>query len=276
MKSIYILFVVLMLVMQGCSEADLKLYSDEPRVYLGGYTREASTTFYYDEVDVVRDTLYIPVETMGGPRDYDRAVAIRQVTVYDVEYTIENGVKVDSTVTENPYNAIAGKHFVSFDSEEAKQLMVIPANEVKAFIPVIFLRDPSLKENVYTLKIQLGDNDEFKIGGVKNDVEYTLICADKLVKPNFWGNYPYSGGYGAFGEYSTRKHEFMIEVTGEKINDEWWNTKVYGISGAQNHYQVKFKTALDRYNNDPANIASGAAPMREVEGDLSSKLITFK
>ena len=95
-------------------------YGDVPRVYLGGYTRTASQTFFYDEDDVVRDTIYVYVETMGGPRDYDRLVAFRQMTVYDVEYVVENGVNVDSTVTENPYNAVAGKHFVAFDSKEAK------------------------------------------------------------------------------------------------------------------------------------------------------------
>ena len=113
------------------------LYGDEPRVYLGGYTRAESMTFYYDTDDVVRDTLYVYVETMGGPRDYDRAVNFKQVTVCDVEYTVENGVKVDSVVTENPYNAVADKHFVAFDSEEARKLMVIPAGEVSANIPII-------------------------------------------------------------------------------------------------------------------------------------------
>ena len=275
MRSIYIL-TLLLLSMIGCSEADLKLYSDESRVYLGGYTRASSTTFYYDTDDVTRDTLYVYVETMGGPRDYDRAVTFKQVTVYDIEYTVENGMKVDSVVTENPYNAIAGKHFVAFDSEEAKRLMVIPANKVSALIPVIFLRDPSLKENEHYLTVQLCENDEFKIGGVKEDVEYAFTCADKLIKPNFWGTNPFAGGFLAFGDYSTRKHEFMIEVSGERIDDEWWNTKVNSVAGAQNYYKAKFKTALDKYNNAPTNIASGTAPMREIEEDLSSKLITFK
>ena len=68
----------------------------------------------------------------------------------------------------------------------------------------------------------------------------------------------------------------MIEVSGERIDDEWWNTKVNSVAGAQNYYKAKFKTALDKYNNAPTNIASGTAPMREIEEDLSSKLITFK
>ena len=142
MRNIY-LFVVLLLSMISCNEADLMQYSDIPRVYLGGYTRAASQTFFYDAEDVVRDTIYVYVETMGGPRDYDRLVSFRQMTVYDVEYVVENGVNVDSTVTENPYNAVADKHFVAFDSEEAKKLMVVPANEVSANIPIILLRDPS-------------------------------------------------------------------------------------------------------------------------------------
>lgn len=275
MRSIYILAMLLLSVI-SCSEADLMLYSDEPRVYLGGYTRTQSTTFYYDTDDVTRDTLYVYVETMGGPRDYDRAVTFKQVTVYDKEYTVENGVKVDSVVTENPYNAVPGKHFVAFDSEEAKKLMVIPANEVSVHIPVILLRDASLKEDVYYLTLQLSENDEFKIGGVTKDVEYAITFADKLIKPSFW-DLPYQGAY-YFGDYSIRKHEFMIKVSGERIDNEWWGT-LYGtsaVAGLLKYYQNKFKVELNKYNNDPANIASGAAPMREIEGDPTSKLITFK
>ena len=65
MRNIY-LFVVLLLSMISCNEADLMQYSDIPRVYWGGYTRAASQTFFYDAEDVVRDTIYVYVETMGG------------------------------------------------------------------------------------------------------------------------------------------------------------------------------------------------------------------
>ena len=58
MRNIY-LFVVLLLSMISCNEADLMQYSDIPRVYLGGYTRAASQTFFYDAEDVVRDTIYV-------------------------------------------------------------------------------------------------------------------------------------------------------------------------------------------------------------------------
>lgn len=274
MRRIYILAMLLLSVI-SCSEADLMLYSDEPRVYLGGYTRAESKTFYYDTDDVTRDTLYVYVETMGGPRDYDRAVNFKQVKVYDVEYTVENGVKVDSVVTENPYNAVAGKHFVAFDGEETKKLMIVPAGEVNALIPVILLRDASLKENEYYLTLQLIENDEFKIGGVTKDVEYAFTFTDKLMKPDFW-DLPYQGAY-YFGKYSTRKHEFMIEVAGGKIDNEWWSS-LYGtssIAGLLAYYQNKFKMELDKYNNDPENIANGLAPMREIAGDPTSNLVTF-
>ena len=126
----------------------------------------------------------------GGAERLRSFGSFRQMTVYDVEYVVENGVNVDSTVTENPYNAVADKHFVAFDSEEAKKLMVVPANEVSANIPIILLRDPSLKANEYYLTLQLVENDEFKIGGVQKDVEYAITFADKLVEPNFWGTNP--------------------------------------------------------------------------------------
>ena len=263
---------LMFLTVLGCSEADLMLYQDEPRVYLGGYSRSESTTFYYDEASVERDTIYISVETMGGPKDYDRPVTFSQVTKYDTEYVVENGVNVDSIVTENPYNAVPGTHYVPFDSDEAKALMVIPANEVSALIPVILLRDPSLKKNEYYLDFELSANSEFKIGGAKEDVRYEIIFADKLVKPNFW-SLIYDGYY--FGAYSTRKHEFMIDVSGKRVDDEWWDTQVTGITGAVQYYQNLFKAALSAFNNAPENIASGAAPLRENADDPTSALIVF-
>lgn len=274
MKNIY-LFTILLLFLISCNESELMQYKDVPRVYLGGYERQASRTFYYDSEEVIRDTVYIYVETMGGPKEYNRSISFKQMTIYDIEYVIENGQKIDSTITENPHNAVAGKHFLAFDNDEAKKMMIIPANEVNAKIPVVLFRDLSLKNDEYYLKLQLVENEEFKIGGEQKDVEFTITFADKLIKPNFWGNNPYAGGYWLFKEYSTRKHKFMIDVTGERIDDDWYNTKVYGINGASNYYQAKFRTALDKFNNDPENIRSGAAPMREIEGDLTSKEIKF-
>ena len=65
MKNIY-LFTILLLFLISCNESELMQYKDVPRVYLGGYERQASRTFYYDSEEVIRDTVYIYVETMGG------------------------------------------------------------------------------------------------------------------------------------------------------------------------------------------------------------------
>lgn len=271
MKNIVILILAFLSV-TGCQEANLMLYQDEPRVYFGSYSRGESISFYYAADDIRTDTVYISVQTMGGPRNYDRPVSFKQVTKLDIDYVMENGIVVDSTVSENPYNAVPGKHFMPFDHEDIRELMVIPASEVSARIPVILLRDPSLKENEYYLNFELIENDEFKLGGAKEDMGFEINFADKLIKPNFWDTVMKDYYWGA---YSTRKHEFMIEVSGERIDDEWWNSKVNGVTGAISYYQNKFKAALNAFNSDPQNIESGVAPLREIENDPTSNLIVF-
>ena len=245
----------------SCKENSALEYENDPALYFEnttyGQRDSIAHTFFIQPDDQMRDTVFIEILTMGYPTDSDRPFILEQ------------------TNAGQPGSAIAGKHFVAFDSEEARKLMVIPAGEVSANIPIILLRDVSLKEEIYYLTLQLIENDEFKIGGVTKDVEYAITFADKLIKPNFW-DLPYQGSY-YFGKYSMRKHEFMIEVAGGKIDDEWWRS-LYGassVTGLLAYYQSKFKTELDKYNSDPENIANGLAPMREIVGDPTSNLVTF-
>ena len=114
------------------------------------------------------------------------------------------------------------------------------------------LRDASLKDNEYYLSLQLSENDEFKIGGVKKDVEYMITFADKLIKPSFWDK-SYQGAY-TFGDYSTRKHEFMIEISGDIIDDGWWD-KITGITGLRDYY-------VDVYKRQPSTRNPGSPPPR--------------
>ena len=77
-----------------------------------------------------------------------------------------------------------------------------------------------------------------------------------------------------FGTYSKAKHQLMIKVVNGKVDEDWVN-EAYSSVSFRYYWRMKFIEALQEYNNDPANIAAGLAPMRENADDPNSPLVTF-
>jgi hypothetical protein len=238
----------------SCSKTPGLLYSDVARVQLND-TATLNSTFVYEAPTIIRDTVYIQVNTIGEMASVDRAVKFVQVSN-----------KTDL------FPAVSGQHFVPFDDPSLKNLMVIKANTVKAKIPVVLLRDASLKTNTYRLRLQLAANDQFGLGEVQSR-SISIVFSDRLERFYSWrldnGTAP---AFYTFGKYSTRKHQFMIDKLHEQIDETWYQTAV-SIGALQNYANI-LKTALASFNNDPVNIASGKAPLRETD-EVGSVPITF-
>lgn len=150
--------------------------------------------------------------------------------------------------------------------------MVIKANAVTAMIPVVLLRDVSLKTNSYRLKLQLVANDQFGLGETKSQSR-AIRFSDRLERFYSWRFDTYvAPAFSYFGKYSTRKHQFMIDVLHQVIDEAWYQAA--SNIGALTNYKNLVKDALATYNADPTNIASGKAPMREAD-TAGSPLITF-
>ena len=179
------------------------------------------------------------------------------------------GNVVDSTVTERPEKAVAGVHYAAFNSAETMPLQVIRAGRVTDSIGIKLLRDTSLLEGNFRLRIKLAANEDFDIGESKW-LERTIVVADRLEKPSNWN---YTTTY-YLGDYSKTKHELMIEVYKGKVDNEWVEEANNSSSFAV-YWRGKFAEALDIFNSNPDNIESGKAPMREDPNDPNSKLITF-
>lgn len=112
-------------------------------------------------------------------------------------------------------NAEPGVHYVAFDDPRVKDLYYIPAKRNYADLPVLVMRDASLKEKTVNLKIRLAESADFKVGYA--DKSWTMITiSDMLVKPTLWTNYSIQYFLGAYGPV---KHQFMIDVTGESIDE---------------------------------------------------------
>ena len=271
-KYLFISFLLLALI-AGCKRNEYLLFADIARIQQAD-TTEITYTFIYAGASVVRDTVYIPVNTIGGITDKDRPVKLEQLTEYDYTYVrdpVTNQI-TDTIATERPFKAVPGKHFVPFDDPSIASLMVVKANQPAGSLPLILLRDPSLKDNTWRLRVQLAPTSDFAIGETRF-TQRAIVFSDRLERFYSWRfDNGVAPAWGNFGNYSIRKHQFMIDVLNVQVDENWYQAILQ--AQATNHYKLLMKDALAAYNNDPANIASGKAPMRETDSP-TSPLITF-
>ena len=266
----YIMLLGAMMGMGACEETEYQLFNDSARVQIEK-DREVRTDFFYIDRSITRDTAYLTVQTIGGPQNYDRRINFEQIPEYKYEYKYDDkGNLIETIKTELTNKAVPGVHYVPMDDPEMKDLLIVPANSVEVKVPIILLRDPSLRKEEVRLCLQLKQTDDF-LQGEKNRLSAVIIFADKLTKPNFWDAWV-TKYY--FGTYSSHKHEFMYEVAKEKIDEEWWN-RLKTDMAEMNYFKMKFKKALVDYNNNEANIEAGLAPMREDPEIPDSPLIVF-
>jgi hypothetical protein len=273
MKKYSCIICILLAIAAGCKKADYLVYNDVARIQMAD-TGVSSYTFVYEAPVVVRDTVYIRLNTIGGITGQDRKVTLEQVTEYDITYVrdpVTNKV-TDSTVKEKPFKAIAGKHYIPFDDPSMQALLVIKANKAFDSLPIILLRDTSLKSNSYRLRLKVVANNEFATGETKA-IAKTLLFSDRLERFESWkvdaGTAP---AFTSFGKYSVNKHQFMIDVLKVKIDEEWY--KAIAAAQAQQHYKNMLRDALAAFNANPVNIAAGKAPLRETS-DPTSPLVSF-
>lgn len=253
-RFIYTILIALVAFASGCSKAEELMYSDISRVQLTD-TAALNSTFVYDGSEVTRDTVYVSINTIGDISSQDRAVKIVQIT--------------DPSIL-NP--AVAGQHFLPFDDASLKALMVVKANAVTAKLPIVLLRDPSLKEKTVRLRLELVANDQFGLGEQKSRA-ITIVFSDRLERFYSWRvDATQAPTFLAFGKYSTTKHQFMIDQLGEIVDERWYQAAL-GL-GAIQHYKNLLKQRLADFNADPANIASGKAPLRELPDGISP-LVSF-
>lgn len=254
-RLIYITAVLLIAVATGCSKADQLLYSDEARVQLND-TTTISHTFIYEPSTKTKDTVYIQVNTIGNIANYDREVSLVQV------------LETDKL---NPA-AVPGVHYVPLDDPAIKKAMVVKANAVSVKVPIVLLRDPSLRTNSYRLRLQLAGNGTFGLGEIASRA-LTIQFSDRLERFYSWrfdtGSAP---AFYAFGKYSVNKHQFMIDVLKTQIDEEWYQA-IFQAQAIQ-HYKSLLNEKLIAFNNDPKNIQSGLAPLHETS-DPNSPLVFF-
>lgn len=277
-KIFYILTASFCLGMMGCQEDEALLFQDVARVQFTSGVEDYPYSFVWLDRSQESAIVKLPILVTGGPVDIERTVKVTQVEEFDVTYEYDNkGYVIDSTVTPKPNPAVAGVHYVPFNDSEAQALLKVKAGVVKDSLAIILKRDASLTTEKVRLRLRLEASDDLELGESKY-LERTIVFSDMLELPSEW--YSYSNAYYYLGNYSVPKHELMIRVlkklqsSDSRVDDEWLR-KGNADPTIFVYWRSKFVEELNAFNNNPENIESGIAPLRENPNDLGSALVSF-
>ncbi len=237
MSNIYICVAVLtgILMFSACEEKNVALYEDEPALYFWRGTDynndfrqydSLAYSFFVKEITRERDTVYVQLRTMGLPVDYPRAVKLVQTN------SGEQGA------------AMAGTHFAAFDRAEMAPHMVVPAGAVVADIPVVILRDPSMKNQEFRLELEVVRNEHFVVG-LEDQKKFLIKISDMTFKPSNWSSWQ-----SYFGDWGPVKMWFIINYVG--VSD-FENYSQYS-SAMLKFYKMKANQKLEEYNRDNKTI----------------------
>lgn len=254
MKTRNILFTLLSVIVLASCEEDLPLYLDQQArlnfVYSSAADSVLSYSFVYNS-SIDEDTLWVEVETVGFLSDTDRSFQLQQIPTGD-------------------HDAVPGQHYQSFDDPAYQKFLIIPAHETTTHIPIIMYKHDSLSENDVHLKIAVKDNENF-VKGYEGWRYKVATISNKLVKPTSWGRYP---DY-FFGNWGPVRHQFMIDVTGQKWDDEYLGVTLgfNNLASVDVNYilylQNKLRRALEEEN--ARRVAAGLGYLAEADGTI----ITF-
>jgi hypothetical protein len=251
MKNLkYIFIATVLLLLYSCKEEyylfnDIKRLQFGPditRIYTPSYNLADTTksyTFFYESAVKQQDTLFFDIYAIGGVSDKDRSFKLEQVAVPGAE------------------NAVAGKHYKAFNDASLASKYLIKAGTVNAKVPVVMLRDASLKTTTVTLKFQIVENENFSTGEPSN-IWRKAIFTDRLSQPASWNSTINS----LFGKYSVVKHNFMIEKTGQKWDNDFISAILTDYA-LVTYWKGVVKVALIDYNaNNPGK------PLTDENGEL--------
>ncbi|TDQ79219.1 DUF4843 domain-containing protein [Sphingobacterium yanglingense] len=151
------------------------------------------------------------------------------------------------------------------DEYEIEKNFIIPANSLSAIVPIRIKRSARTESASATLVMDVSVNENF-IPGPKLEIvgqptsgpRFTLRWTSQLTKPAAWDDFPYAALYFCLGEYSTAKHQIIIDATGITTYDD-----VMAVSDRWYYIYNKCLEWLNTYNQ-----AHPDAPLRDENGDI--------
>ena len=204
-KLIYIWLLGIVFSLQAC-ESSMPVFTDsESEIRFDSIGTAITKTFVYEGPETEEGIVYVTVKSVGFVKNYDRPFQVLQVST-----------KEEEKLT----NAEAGVHFVAFENN----IFQMPAGASEVKIPLTILNDKSLAKDRFVLRLELIANEHFNTNmtgketngvAVKN-IHKDIIITNLLTPPSNWQDW-------RFGVYGPVKHQFMIDVTGKKWDDAFFN-----------------------------------------------------
>ncbi len=257
MNKYFIIIILTTILFSSCKEDYPEVYSGAPYLKFATddngyniYVQQHYCNFYYnDDKSLTRDTVYVPIDAVAAIPGEDLNVSIQ---VFDSEEeTYSERIDTDTE------NAVAGTHYIPFDAEEMKSLLVFHKGIMQDSIPVILLKDASLTEKTYRLTFRIQDSDN-ALTADNDENRVVIYISNRISKPSNWDAY-------YFGSYGDVKMDFMIRHSDRKWTDDDFD-EVLNDSFLLNYYLYKFKNELIKENEELGE----AGPLCEADGTAVS------
>ncbi|SKA07379.1 protein of unknown function [Chitinophaga eiseniae] len=218
---------LLLLLLAACQKADTPFYSTDDDVYFSvvrdNVTYDTSiVTFAYTPA-TEDTTVVLKVATLGVPVKHERIVSYRVVD------TSANA-------------AVLHTHY------ELPARLVVPADSVNCYIPVVMHKTPDMAKRTFSITLQLEPNDQFHtrlqvLVKDKNNHLFTSLVKHVIMVDNKL-NKPARGWYDDFyGPFSTKKMLLMSELL-ELSVQELYTKLTNADPGATNFYANYLKIYL--------------------------------
>lgn len=238
-----ILMFLMALYLQSC-EKETMVYEGEPGnisgiyfLYSNSYTMSGGIQIYHYQdsmetsfakvaVGLSQMTVKLPVWVLGNLSDQDRSFKAR---------------------------VVAGNAVEGVDYEPLKAEYIIPANQEKAYIPLVLLRTERLKKEKLNLTVELVENENFKLllpakinDDGKTEVATThikVIFSEIYTEPQQYAWF----GRDYFGPFTVKKFEFINTIM-QWSPEDWDNGKVTGgiLAYAARRVQAELQERADR------------------------------
>lgn len=200
------MFVIVTTATWSCKEDDSLYYKGESYIQFSQMADDmTSYTFIYSSDDVMNATVELNIDLLGYLSPEIRYFEITQIEHIEWEYIYDDYGNMEDRIKLDRKQAVPGVHYKPISKEELR----VDPKATNMTIPLTVLRDASLQENDYYLRLRLVASDDLQLG-YERKLEHVIKITDKLMRPRTWGtaitNY-------FLGEYSVTKHRMMIEVT---------------------------------------------------------------
>ncbi len=269
---------ILSIMLMGCEEGEIHTYLGENYVQfdLEKENRVLNYSFLNKKDGIGKpvtiDTVWLPAFCTGDMGNEVRFFRLKQVVEYISEPRFdETGALLDSVLVAAANQAEPGVHYIDFNDPGYLELCKVKPNVVEFLVPIILLRDLSLKKEKVTLALQFMASDDFKEGDFLVKMAQVVI-GDMLEFPKAWSNIDYGEAMymnPELGRYSEVKHQLLIDLTGDLWDDEFLKSLTYD---QRVYYRHIARQELDRINAKRAE--EGEGPLLE-DPDNPNSIVVF-